>query len=94
MRQLVLTSRFRRTFRRFVRRNPALQRQIENTLRQMQDDVFAPGLGTHKLSGPLLGLRACYCGYDCRIAFQIEPDPPTGGEVIILVSVGNHDEVY
>ena len=73
---------FRRTFRQFVRRNPALQQEIENTLCQMQDDVFAPSLGTHKLSGPLLGLRACSCGYDCRIAFKIEPDPKAGHEVI------------
>ena len=60
----------------------------------MQEDVFAPGLGTHKLGGQLLGLRACSCGYDCRMVFSIETDLKTGNEVIVLISVGTHDEVY
>lgn len=94
MRALVLSPKFKRAFRKFTRRHLHLQRQIEETLRQMQADVFAPALGTHKLSGELLGLRACSCGYDCRIVFAIEKDPKTGHEVIILVSVGTHDEVY
>ena len=60
----------------------------------MEQDVFAPDLGTHKLSGGLLGLRACSCGYDCRIVFSIQNDARTGNEVIVLISVGTHDEVY
>jgi hypothetical protein len=35
-----------------------LQKRIEDTLMQMQEDVFAASLGTHKLSGTLEGLRA------------------------------------
>ena len=94
MRPLVLTPKFRRAFRKFAQRNPRLQLQIEDTLRQLQDDVFAPALGTHKLGGQLLGLRACSCGYDCRIVFSIQTDLKSGNEVIILISVGTHDEVY
>ena len=63
-RALVVTPPFRRAFRKFARRRPDLQRHIEDTLRQMEEDVFAPALGTHKLSGDLMGLRACSCGYD------------------------------
>ncbi|MEO8428731.1 MAG: type II toxin-antitoxin system mRNA interferase toxin, RelE/StbE family [Verrucomicrobiota bacterium] len=94
MRQLVQTPKFLRTFRKFAGRSPRLQKQIEDALRQIQDDVFTPTLGTHKLSGQLLGLRACSCGYDCRIVFTIQTDPKTGNEVIVLISVGTHDEVY
>ena len=61
---------------------------------QMQEDVFATSLGTHKLSGTLEGLRACGCGYDCRIVFSIEQNPTGGGEVIVLLDIGTHDEVY
>ena len=53
---------FAAPFRKFAQRNPRLQQQIADTLRLMQDDVFAPALGTHKLGGQLLGLRACSCG--------------------------------
>ncbi|NJO80063.1 MAG: type II toxin-antitoxin system mRNA interferase toxin, RelE/StbE family [Cyanobacteria bacterium RM1_2_2] len=94
MRQLILTTGFKRAFRKFVKRNPQSQSQIENILSQMQADVFAPQLGTHKLSGNLSGLRACSCGYDCRIVFSIEKDKATNQEVVILLDIGTHDEVY
>ena len=32
--------------------------------------------------------------YDCRIVFVLEPDPPSSEDVIILVDIGSHDEVY
>lgn len=94
MRQLVLTPKFKRSFRKFVLRNSKLQERIENTLQQMQEDVFLPGLSTHSLQGELSGLKACSCGYDCRIVFSIEIDNETKEEVIILLDIGTHDEVY
>ncbi len=93
-RELVLAPKFKRAFRKFARRNARLQKRIEDTLMQMQEDVFAASLGTHKLSGPLEGLRACSCGYDCRLGVSIERDPDGGGEVIVLLDIGTHDEVY
>jgi mRNA-degrading endonuclease YafQ of YafQ-DinJ toxin-antitoxin module len=60
----------------------------------MEEDIFAPALGTHKLSGALSGLRACSCGYDCRIVFSLEHDSDSGAEVIVLLDIGSHDEVY
>lgn len=69
MRELVLTSKFRRAYRRLAKRDRALQRRIDDVLSQMQADVFSPALGTHKLGGALAGLWACSCGYDCRLVF-------------------------
>jgi len=94
MRSLVLTPKFRRAYRRFVRRNDALQGRIEDVLRQMEIDVFAPDLGAHKLSGDLLGFWACSCGYDCRIVFSVERDLVIQQEIIVLFDIGSHDEVY
>ncbi len=94
MRPLVETPRFRRMFRKHVRRNPALQARIEQTLRLMSEDVFSPSLATHKLGGELFGLLACSCGYDCRIVFTIETDDVEQQEVILLISIGSHEEVY
>ena len=93
-RELVLTLKFKRAFRKFVQRNARLQKRIEDTLMQMQEDVFAASLGTHKLSGALEGLRACSCGYNCRIVFAIEQNPVDGAKVIVLLDIGTHDEVY
>ncbi len=94
MRKLVLSPKFKRVFKKFVRRDAKLQKRIEDTLERMQANVFAANLGAHKLGGKLFGLWACSCGYDCRIVFSIEQDKETGQEVIILLDIGTHDEVY
>ncbi len=96
MRELVLTPKFQRAFRKFAKRNPELQQRIEETLLQMQSDVFAPDLETHKLGGKMTGLRACSCGYDCRIVFSIErvDDVDVDLETIVLLDIGTHDKVY
>ncbi|QSJ14519.1 type II toxin-antitoxin system YafQ family toxin [Nostoc sp. UHCC 0702] len=94
MRLLVLTPKFKRAFRKFVKQNAELQQRIEETLQQMEADVFAPALGTHKLRGKLDGLQSCSCGYDCRVVFSIELDAETNSEVIVLLDIGTHDEVY
>lgn len=94
MRKLALTPKFKRVYSKFVRRDRRVQKPIEETLKQMEADVFASNLGTHKLSGKLFGLWACSCGYDCRIVFAMENNKETGREVIVLLDIGTHDEVY
>lgn len=94
MRQLVITPKFKRSFRKLVLPNPQLQERIEDTLEQMQEDIFLPRLATHSLEGELSGLSACSSGYDCRIVFSLEIDRQTEEEVIILLDIDTHDEVY
>jgi mRNA interferase YafQ len=85
---------FRRAFKRYTRRNLARQKRVFETLKELADDPFHPALKTHKLSGELKGLWACSVEYDCRIVFAFEPDPDTGEEMIVLIDLGTHDEVY
>lgn len=94
MRKLILTSRFKRSLKKFIQKNPALQKQVEITLLQMAEDIFAPSLMTHKLKGDLEGLRSCSCGYDCRIIFSLEKNPVSKEENIVILNIGTHDEVY
>ncbi|MBK7218869.1 MAG: type II toxin-antitoxin system YafQ family toxin [Candidatus Promineofilum sp.] len=94
MKKLVLTPKFKRAYRKFTKHEPVLRKHIDAALKQMEADAFAPKLGAHKLSGVLTGLWACSCGYDCRIVFAFEVDPHTKEEVIILLDIGTHDEVY
>ena len=94
MHELVLTARFERAFRRLTGKNPALQPQIETALRRMAADVSDPRLKTHHLSGQLKGLHACSVAYDCRIVFARQKHPKTGAEVLLLVNLGSHEEVY
>lgn len=94
MRELVLTPKFERAFRRLVRKTPSLQPQIEQTLRWMAEDLSHPRLKTHHLSGQLAGLHACSAAYDCRIVFFKQRNPKTGAEILLLVNIGSHEEVY
>ena len=75
-------------------KNPALQTQIEATLRRMAEDLADPRLKTHHLSGQLAGLHACSVAYDCRIVFAKQKHPKAGAEILLLVNLGTHDEVY
>jgi mRNA interferase YafQ len=94
MRKLAWETSFRRAFKRYTRNNPALQNRIFQVLDRLADDPFYPRLKTHRLSGQLEGLWACWVEYDCRIVFAFEPDPDTGQDMIVLIDLGTHDEVY
>jgi addiction module RelE/StbE family toxin len=94
MRKLVWDSSFRRAFRRATRRDPDLQERILGVVAALAENPFEPRLKTHKLRGQLEGLWACWVEYDCRIIFAFEPDPSGGEDLIVLVDIGSHDEVY
>ncbi|MGA9352026.1 MAG: type II toxin-antitoxin system mRNA interferase toxin, RelE/StbE family [Anaerolineae bacterium] len=94
MRRLVWDTSFRRAFKRVTRRNPLLQERILDVLEALAENPFDPGLKTHKLRGQLEGLWACWVEYDCWIVFAFEPDPTGGDDLIVLIDIGFHDEVY
>jgi len=94
MRKLVWDTSFRHAFKRRTRRAPDLQERILDVLAILVDNSFEPRLKTHKLRGRLEGLWACWVEYDCRIIFAFEPDPSSGEDLIVLVDIGSHDEVY
>ena len=58
----------------------------------MEENVFDPRLRTHKLKGDLSGIWASSGGYDVRIVFRFIPT--ADAEMIALLSIGTHDEVY
>jgi len=94
VRKLSWDSSFRRAFKQQARRDRVLQERIFEVLDQLARDPFLPALKTHKLSGQLQGLWACWVEYGCRIIFAFETDPQTGEELIVLIDLGTHDEVY
>jgi len=95
MKKLVWDNNFRRAFKKQTRHNPRLKAQIFDVLERLSADPFHPSLRTHKLKGTLEGLWACWVEYDCRIIFLFDVDPAINHEeVIVLVDIGSHDEVY
>ncbi len=94
MSRVVISSKFKKAFRKFARRNIQLQEKIESTIIKISEDISNPVLGTHKLEGKLANLLSYSCGYDCRIIFFLEKEKETGETIIVLLDIGTHDEVY
>ena len=67
---------------------------IEQTLFQLVEDPFHPSLRTHKLKGDLGEVWSCSIDYSYRILFEFVNDTQNGEEVILLLNLGTHDEVY
>lgn len=93
---MILTTdkKFKRQFKRLVKKNPQLQDKILAVLETLSNDPFTPSLKSHKLTGQLEGLWSCSVTYDCRIIFAFKTDVETGENLIVLVDIGSHDEVY
>ncbi|MBI3195066.1 MAG: type II toxin-antitoxin system mRNA interferase toxin, RelE/StbE family [Ignavibacteriae bacterium] len=85
---------FERAFKQRKKRNEELKEKIYSTLDLLSTDVHHSKLGTHKLKGDLKDLWACSIDYYYRIVFTFHQDPRTNKEVILLVDIGTHDEVY
>lgn len=91
---LTTDSKFKRSFKRLVKKSPQLQDKILAVLQILSNDPFTPALKSHKLTGQLEGLWACSVAYDCRIVFAFKQDAETGEDLIVLIDIGSHDEVY
>ncbi|MBC6420718.1 MAG: type II toxin-antitoxin system mRNA interferase toxin, RelE/StbE family [Hormoscilla sp. SP12CHS1] len=85
-----------RSFKRIVRKNPQLRLLLEEKLRQLAADPFHPSLRTHKLKGDLADSWSCSLDYDYRIIFEFVrvTEEEEEEEAILLLNIGNHDEVY
>ena len=94
MRSLIWGKTFVRAFKRLAKKYPALRRDVEITLRLLQENPFAPQLATHKLKGKLSGSWACSVTYEIRIVFDFVKSQTHQEDDIFLIEIGTHDEVY
>jgi mRNA interferase YafQ len=90
MYKIIYSKKFKRNYKKFIKRFPYLTKQIENSIKSLGNNPFSNL--THKLSGELFELYACKCGYDCRIIFSIENIK--NENIILIVDIGTHNEVY
>jgi mRNA-degrading endonuclease YafQ of YafQ-DinJ toxin-antitoxin module len=89
MTEIVLTSGFRKAFKRKVRGNRDLEKRFRDRVALFQKNPFEPRLKTHRLSGHLQGLWSFSIDYDVRVVFSFaEPNRA------LFIDIGSHDEVY
>jgi len=94
LRPLVWGKTFVRAYKRILRRQPELPTRMEQTLKLLIQDHYHPQLRSHKLKGELGGVWACTVSYDIRILFEFVQNQESGGEEILLLTIGTHEEVY
>ncbi len=94
MRMLIWSKSFVRAFKRVIKKQPKLGKDIEEILRFLVEYPFAPQLETHKLKGKLSGSWACSVTYDIRIVFDFVKSETQQEDDIFLIEIGTHDEVY
>ena len=94
MKTLVWDSSFERAFKRLIRKNPQLKNKIFAVLELLIENPYNPTLKAHKLKGQLNGLWACWVEYDCRIIYTFQSNDDSEEELILLIDIGTHDEVY
>ncbi|MDY6804875.1 MAG: type II toxin-antitoxin system mRNA interferase toxin, RelE/StbE family [Cyanobacteriota bacterium] len=92
--KIVWDNRFKRAFRKLIKKNLALRERIINVLYLLANDPFTPSLKTHKSTGSLENLWSCSVAYDCRIIFTFSEDEDLEESFLVLLNIGSHDEVY
>ncbi|MEH6551060.1 MAG: hypothetical protein V7711_14245 [Pseudomonadales bacterium] len=76
--------------KKFLWKHPEIHNQYRKTLELLELDPYHPSLRLHSLEGRLKGLSSVSINISYRIVLELEIKD---GE-IILVNIGNHDQVY
>jgi mRNA-degrading endonuclease YafQ of YafQ-DinJ toxin-antitoxin module len=87
---LLWTDTYLRTARKFIRRHPELGSELEDVLKQLEDDPRAPRLRLHALQSKHRGKHAVSLTYSHRIVLVLR----VVAKEIVLLDIGTHDEVY
>lgn len=89
MTEIVLSSGFRKAFKRKVRGNKILETRFRDRAAIFENSPFDPRLKTHKLSGELDDLWSFSVDYDVRVIFSF-----VEANRVLFVDIGTHQEVY
>jgi mRNA-degrading endonuclease YafQ of YafQ-DinJ toxin-antitoxin module len=87
---IVTTQHFLRRARKFLKKHPELREHFAQIIDDLTKDPFAPHLAYHHLGGKFIGIQAISITDSYRITLTIA----ISDQEIILLDVGNHEEVY
>ena len=88
--RLVFTETYNRSALRWLRRHADLKSQYLKTLQLLEANPFHPSLRLHALSGRLQGLHSISINLSYRITLELMIQDRD----VILINIGNHDQVY
>jgi mRNA-degrading endonuclease YafQ of YafQ-DinJ toxin-antitoxin module len=87
---LIFTDQYNKRALLFLKRHPEMLGQYGKTLRLLEANPFHPSLRLHALKGRLAGLHSV----SINLAYRITLEMMIRDSEIILINVGDHDEVY
>lgn len=87
---LIYPDSYIRRARKFLRKHSEIHNQYRKTLELLELDPYHPSLRLHSLEGRLKGLSSVSINMGYRIVLELEIQD----EEIILVNIGNHDQVF
>ena len=82
------TTKFDRTFLKFLKKHPELKEVIANKIDLFINDPMHISLNTHNLKGALEDCWAFSLTYSYRIIFSWEEND------VYFLNIGSHDEIY
>jgi mRNA-degrading endonuclease YafQ of YafQ-DinJ toxin-antitoxin module len=88
--RIIYTESYLKRAAKFIKRHPEILPQYENTLKLLELNPSHPSLRLHRLSGPLRELHSVSINISYRITLEFLLEDG----MIVLVSVGSHDDVY
>jgi len=84
--RLFTTNSFNKKYKKLIKRDISLEKGLIKTLRLIKKDIHHPSLRLHKLKGKI--------AYSVSIDLSLRIILSIKDEIIILVDIGTHDEVY
>ncbi len=88
--KLIRNEIYQRKERKFFKKHAHLLDKYAEILKKLKNNPFDPSLKTHKLKGEFSEFHACSLTYEYRIVCVIV----IHDDVITLVDIGTHDDVY
>lgn len=88
--RLLFTETYTRSALRWLKKHPDLKSQYLKTLKLLEANPFHPSLRLHALAGRLQGLHSVSINLSYRITLELIV---RDGD-IVLIKVGDHDQVY
>jgi mRNA-degrading endonuclease YafQ of YafQ-DinJ toxin-antitoxin module len=88
--RLIFTDQYTRRAARFLKRHPEMVGVYSKALHLLEANPHHPSLRLHALRGKLAGLHSV----SITMSFRISLELIVTDKDIILINVGDHDEVY
>jgi len=88
--EIIYTEQYNKKAAKFIKRHPDVLSQYQKTLELLSLNPHHPSLRLHELKGKFEGLSSISINTKYRITLEMIVTP----KEIILINVGDHDQIY